>query len=79
MSQVNEFLKFPTQGKPVIDIYEWKIIDSYGESYLVGTIGPGHPRMPEGSTVRTSNILSQDKDRVETMNTIYLLKPSGVA
>lgn len=64
------------QGKPVVRIRDWMVVGKC----LVGT-ALDHPKAPGGgeSDVRTSTILSHDKERniIETRNTIYHLIGEG--
>lgn len=61
-------------GKPVVQIKNWSIVGNR----LLGT-ALNHPKAPNGgeSDVRTTRILSQEGNRVETLNTIYELIGDG--
>lgn len=66
------------QEKPEVKIKDWRFF----EGALRGT-AINHPRFDPDTPVRTSTILKRpmnpkDGDRVETLNTIYVLVGDGV-
>lgn len=62
--------------KPEIDLhgaYDY----GFGINSMCGRVGAGHPHLPEGEYVTTSEILRRftegDYDFIETRNTVYRL------
>ena len=60
-------------AKPEVRLEHWsKREHSPGCDVLLGNAF-GHPRFPDGTDVRTSQVLKIEGNRAETLNTIYLL------
>jgi hypothetical protein len=61
-------------GKPVVILKRWSFESHYYPyTHFLRGICIGHPRLPDGADIKTSEIECMQGREIETRNTIYIL------